>query len=462
MSRKATVDEQIGSVTDPRDYRKTVIPELQDIDTLLRCNICKGFLKTPVLTPCGHTFCSLCIREYLNREQKCPLCLAELRESMLKSEFLVNEIAASYTKLRPKLLEFLNVEKGHQTQPVEDSSCMEIEHHLASSDRSISRINEENGDGDDDDIQIIETRENRPSKRPADAIFASAKKSRKESPQSGITSLFNRAKSPALHQPKLADCPICGKSFPVEVLQRTHLDECLSKEALDKPEDISSSPVTVKPALNPVSKELPTIEQPDFVSTTHYNRYLESTSNGSVTRLAKINFSSTSLQQLKQKLSSLKLPTAGSRQQMINRYNHYEMLWNSNYIDSIDPVDESELRRRLASWESNHNASDIPSKSGFISKFLIKNPMKDFKTDRFDRKGWAQAHQRAFRRLIREAKTSLKKSKKATSEHAGSLEQEDSTHLNQSVSSDLSAVPSNQLVARKDNITTCSQGSSET
>ncbi|SCU92924.1 LAFA_0F13718g1_1 [Lachancea sp. 'fantastica'] len=460
MSRKSTVEEQISNVTDPRDFSKTMIPELQDTDTLLRCHICKDFLKTPVLTHCGHTFCSLCIREYLNREQKCPLCLAELRESMLRSEFLVNEIAASYTKVRAKLLEFLSREREFEAQPTGNSSCMVIEDHQKSPDRSISRIGNDNSD--DDDLQIIATRENRPVKRTKDpTMIAGNKKTRKESPGAGISSLLGKVKSPVPLQPKLVDCPICGKAFPLDVLQRTHLDECLSTETLDKPDNISSSPVAAKIASNSLPKQPFVTNSVEGSVSIHSNRYSESTANNSVSRLAKLNFSSTSLQQLKQKLSSLKLPTIGTRQQMINRYNHYEMLWNSNYIDSIDPVDESELRRRLASWEASHNTSEAQQKSGSISKFLTKNPMQDFKTDRFDRTGWVRAHRRAFRRLKKEAKASLKRFKNAdTTEHAQLSQVETTSHLNHSLSSEQGTVPSNQLVTRNEHITASSQSSS--
>ena len=74
------------------------IPRLKDFDSLLHCNICKDILNVPVLTPCNHTYCSRCIREYLRNcnEKNCPLCLNDLNESFLRSELLLNEICKSY------------------------------------------------------------------------------------------------------------------------------------------------------------------------------------------------------------------------------------------------------------------------------------------------------------------------------------------------------------------------------
>ena len=37
-------------------------PQLGRLSTILTCSICYEALVRPVATPCGHTFCSLCIR----------------------------------------------------------------------------------------------------------------------------------------------------------------------------------------------------------------------------------------------------------------------------------------------------------------------------------------------------------------------------------------------------------------
>ncbi|SCU89176.1 LADA_0E14070g1_1 [Lachancea dasiensis] len=464
MPRRTNLEE-ITNVSDPRDFLQTTIPELTDIDTLLRCHICKDFLKTPVLTPCGHTFCSLCIREYLKRELKCPLCLAELRESMLKSEYLVNEIVASYGEVRTKLLETLSVVRSLSTGDHNDSSLIE----LPDGRNSVATHNKNSSHKhfdveDDEDLQIIETRDNLPlSKRGIQDITTAHKKPRKDSSKSGIASLLNKAKSPDPRQ-DLANCPICVKSFPVDFLQRTHLDECLSVGAVDmETADSNNLPQesivqSAKIDSSVPRQSLPSLETPTNL---HFNRYLESSSNASVTRLAKLNFSSMSLQQLKAKLSALKLPTTGSRQQMINRYNHYEMLWNSNYLDAINPVDERELRRRLANWESSHNcASDLTQNAGAISRYLNKNPMKDFRTDKFDRRGWMLAHRRIFRRLIKEAKDGLQYSE-STDKRAEEHNSYDTCHNDSSIK-DPDVIPSNQLVTKPNPVAFSSQKSTET
>ncbi|KAG2453423.1 hypothetical protein HYH02_001646 [Chlamydomonas schloesseri] len=71
---------------DPED----VPPELGDLAEALTCPICKGLFDGPVSPPCGHTFCSMCIRQSLDfahaNKQKgtCPSCRADCNADQLR------------------------------------------------------------------------------------------------------------------------------------------------------------------------------------------------------------------------------------------------------------------------------------------------------------------------------------------------------------------------------------------
>ena len=94
----------LSNITDPLDFKTTKIPQLFEIDSLLRCHICKEFLSAPMLTSCGHTFCSVCIRKYLIHTPKCPICAKELRESNLSRNVLLEQVVLSYRSVRDDLL----------------------------------------------------------------------------------------------------------------------------------------------------------------------------------------------------------------------------------------------------------------------------------------------------------------------------------------------------------------------
>ncbi|GCE97699.1 E3 ubiquitin-protein ligase rad18 [Zygosaccharomyces mellis] len=387
------------SVSDPTDFSHTSIPQLSQLDTLVRCHICKDLLKIPVLTPCSHTFCSLCIREYLTREPKCPLCLNELRESSLRSEFLVSEIIESYRSVRDALLE----------------SLMKNQHN----DNGESLI-ELTDDDNDDDLEIVGTNSREVNK---DKNENSVGKITKPSTSSGVNSLLSSQRNKSNTKEQLAQCPICSGFYPIQALERTHLDECLTMQTLDANDNIKKRRPTppIPQIKSPKSSSKPKRGAGTKDDVSHVDKYLSSfNTDQRRERLPKINFASMNLSQIKQKLMSLNLPTYGSRQNMITRYNHYEILWNSNFCDAIEPVDESELRRQLTSWEASHNPSNSNNSTNIISKMMrranqgnsYQKLLADFKNDNFQRKSWIHMFRKDFKNLLKEAKRSIPRSPK--------------------------------------------------
>src|SRR5215469_15342374 len=51
-----------ASLPDPTDWLNTSLPSFATLESALRCQVCKDFYDTPMITSCSHTFCSLCIR----------------------------------------------------------------------------------------------------------------------------------------------------------------------------------------------------------------------------------------------------------------------------------------------------------------------------------------------------------------------------------------------------------------
>lgn len=384
-------------LTDATDFAQSAVPQLAQLDRLLRCHICKDFLRVPVLTPCGHTFCSLCIRQYLRQDSKCPLCLNELRESNLRSEFMVNELIEVYKSSRQDLLDAL-VDKSQQESPLIELGSQ--------------------SDGDDD-IKIVATRQE-PS---SNAFKTNSSSHRVSKPSARPQSLTEKAKV----KQTMAQCPICQEFYPMDVLERTHLDECLTVQSLgsqDKPKITTASHTDRKsfqsvPAKPITPKSEPNHRYKDTKPNLHVDKYLNSsTTTSDRQRLPKVNFTSMSVSQIKQKLASLGLPVNGTRQNMIARYDHYEMLWNSNFCDAIDPVDENELKRQLLSWEASRSSGSNASSSGNSISFMMKRAngsksyqklLSDFKKDKFDRKSWILLFHNEFRDLKREARRKLVK-----------------------------------------------------
>lgn len=277
------------TVSDPSDFTPTGVPKLFELDSLLRCHICKEFLQAPMLTHCGHSFCSVCIRKYLIHTPQCPICSKELREASLQRNILLEQVVVSFRGVRDDLLEKLKVVKKEARVRAEDVTEVQV-----------IEIN-------DDDLEIV---------------YETTRKRKVDQHSHGLDALFKRRKSPDQMSDttvKMAPCPICSKQFPLDKLESEHIDICLNTPLLQ-----SDSPQTFTP------KEV----------------------EHSYQKLTKLDFAGISTNSLKQKLTKLELPTTGTRNQLEQRYNEYLIIWNAN-CDSIQPKNPKVLRKQVAQWEAS-------------------------------------------------------------------------------------------------------------
>lgn len=93
-------------VPDSTDWLTTPLSGLAAVEASLRCQVCKDFYRTPMLTSCCHTFCSLCIRHALANDGRCPLCRSTDQESKLRNNWSMDEVVESFSKARKAALDF--------------------------------------------------------------------------------------------------------------------------------------------------------------------------------------------------------------------------------------------------------------------------------------------------------------------------------------------------------------------
>lgn len=361
----------LSNITDPLDFKTTKIPKLFEIDSLLRCHICKEFISAPMLTSCGHTFCSVCIRKYLIHTPKCPICAKELRESNLSRNVLLEQVVLSYRSVRDDLLENLKIAK--EIPKIKSNEPTQHSYDLDPNSNSIEVLDKEDEDYDDDVIIIDE-----PKKRKPEA--------------NGIESLFKKHKS---ETEKKGTCPICNKLLPLKVLESTHIDACLANpepEVAIVPQPSTSSPSKRSTSI-PTQSSTPASPSPYFQPKEN---------NLNLKKLTKLDYPSLSTSGLKQKLTKLELPVAGTRNQLEQRYNEYLILWNAN-CDSVVPKNPKILRKQLAQWENS-----LKFKNGNSEKQLDEN-------------GWnlliAQAKKTALKNKKEEGAEEKKESEKPKDEN---------------------------------------------
>ncbi|KAK9460931.1 E3 ubiquitin-protein ligase [Lipomyces oligophaga] len=97
-------------ITDASDWKTTIAPELSNLDSGLRCRICRDFFSAPMMAECSHSFCSLCIRRSIattprSEEPKCPICRASVVEVRLRRNQSLEELVQWFKTARKGLLE---------------------------------------------------------------------------------------------------------------------------------------------------------------------------------------------------------------------------------------------------------------------------------------------------------------------------------------------------------------------
>lgn len=322
----------LNTITDPTDFKSTTVPKLFELDSLVRCHICKEFLSSPMLTSCGHTFCSGCVRKYVLHTPKCPICSKELRESNLSRNVVLEQLVISYKALRGDLIQKLRIPKEPEETKQVKSKTNEFQHSTESTPSTTANPTPEVIDLDDDETDENVTLDDELQ------ILEETKKKRRQ--PMNIDAMFKKQKTTIQKRPttESGTCPICSKVLPMEILQGSHIDECLSHP---QPQSQSLTNTVSASSGNryssTINKDLPYFQPKE--STNTYQK------------LTKLDYASLSITQLKSKLSKLELPTAGTRHEMETRYNEYLILWNAN-CDSVQPKNPKLLRSQLAKWES--------------------------------------------------------------------------------------------------------------
>lgn len=93
-------------IPDPSDWLQTPLSKLGPVEQALRCQVCKDFFDTPMITSCSHTFCSLCIRRCLTTDGRCPACRTQDQAIKLRANFTVQELVDAFKCARSVTLQF--------------------------------------------------------------------------------------------------------------------------------------------------------------------------------------------------------------------------------------------------------------------------------------------------------------------------------------------------------------------
>ncbi|KAK6544531.1 E3 ubiquitin-protein ligase rad18 [Orbilia ellipsospora] len=416
---------------DPTDWLKTSVPGLQALDTALACRVCKEYLNAPVVTSCGHTFCSLCIRRCLSSTQKCPACMTTDEESRLRRNPIVQEFLNSFIAVRKQMLELLAVKEEEEKPISPPEPMLEVEGRRVEKRSSIDF---------DDEIEEEEATDRRRGKRrkqeEAPMSSGELRRSTRSSSQrtnSKISSQksmividdsdddFNPDQGNSDNETKptprskrgrparvpetptkesgLVACPICNRSKTQDRIE-SHVNRCIEgrrspspPKAEDGAQASSASPLKRQPiSFSNVSKPLAIQHRPPY--TEEEKQKL---------RLPKGNFSLTKEADIRKKLreNGIRVDVKGkeSKQVLWARLQEWTNIWNAN-LDSETPKTKLALVKELETNE-RHQQSQRPS--------IVQD--KEFARDE-----WGKDHKDEFDALVAAAKLKAQKKKEQEKE----------------------------------------------
>lgn len=203
-----------NEVHDSSDWLPTPLSPIAPLDAALRCQVCKDFFDTPVITSCSHTFCSICIRRCLSNEGRCPACRTSDQELKLRRNWAVDELVATFVRHRTQLLSFAR--KASNPGTVQDEPPLKK--------RRLRRF-AENESADQDGFLSRRTRsQNKRNAKLARGIDEEyvVEDSEQENDEE-VGSMTTRS----VPEPSdgLVECPACKRRMKEEVVF-THLDRC--------------------------------------------------------------------------------------------------------------------------------------------------------------------------------------------------------------------------------------------
>lgn len=352
-------DKGFDDISDSTDWLSTPLPGLAAVEAALRCEICKDFYNTPMLTSCNHTFCSMCIRRALANDAKCSLCRSVQESSKLRSNWSMEEAVKAFVATRAQILDLARKPPTVVVQTVEVA---------------VSSPKHALDEGDDAEAD-----------QPAKRLRSSARKSKTRGAeltaemarQEATLAAPSHAHPDYTYNDGLVACPIC-----LERMKEVQVDRHLDSDCPGSPQPQRPQPPKQKSSIGqrngfPVSSG-PAAAQPR------------------PERLGTLSYSMLKDAQLRKKLADLGIPTNGSRPILEKRHQEWVTIWNAN-CDSLHPKRKPELLQELDVWERTLG-SRAPTSSRSI------NLGAQIKDKEFDHAAWSAKHDSSFQDLVANAR----------------------------------------------------------
>ncbi|EGR51832.1 uncharacterized protein TRIREDRAFT_104000 [Trichoderma reesei QM6a] len=349
-------------VPDSTDWLSTPLSGFAAVEAALRCQVCKDLYKTPMITSCCHTFCSICIRRALSNDGKCPMCRATEQELKLRSNWSMEETVEAFSKARAAALSLARSQQdgARTSRSPKRKAAGEVvaEAHEPKRLRTSARLSRNRGEAS---VPVT------PSEEVEEQIVPDSNND--EEDEDYVPDAPNG----------LVPCPLCNRRMK-EWQVFGHLETC-------------PGPSAASPSRNTI-----TPDNPSSFAQSHRKQ------QKTLERLPPLNYSMLKEQALRKKMSDLGISNQGPRILLEKRHKEWLTLWNAN-CDAAVPKKRSELLHDLDVWERTQGGRAPTMGRVAQTAAVIKD--KDF-----DGAAWAARHDSSFRDLIASARRSRQETTK--------------------------------------------------
>lgn len=373
-------------VADSTDWLATPLSGLSAVESALRCEVCKDFYKTPMITSCAHTFCSICIRRALSNDSKCPLCRATDQELKLRSNWSMEQTVAAFSEARTDALKFARSASIDRKQSPkrkadaeEESSQPEPQSKRLRSSARLSGRAEVTPP--QPSVEVVEDSEDEDFELDNGAFIHGS---------STDEPIVNKM----VTEDGLVPCPMCQRRMK-EWQVFAHIESCPGPDAQKTSPRKSSSTTPAQP--------LPTGQ-------------MQRQQQKTLERLPSLSYSMFKEQALRKKLAEIGISNQGPRPLLERRHKEWLTIWNAN-CDAAQPRRRAELLHDLDVWERTQGGK-APTLSRAAQTALA------IKDKEFDGAAWANRHEDSFKDLIANARRSRLAAQKKADDAAAEEEEE--------------------------------------
>ncbi|KLO10664.1 hypothetical protein SCHPADRAFT_942681 [Schizopora paradoxa] len=350
-------------VPDPTDFPKS-IKGLRALDESLRCSICLEIFDAPMSLPCGHSFCSLCIRENILTRKECARCRKQADDFHLTKNAQLEEAALNWKIARPAVLDLIT----------------QLENAKAEAERYRARL--EKGKGKASPTSDAEERDSssRPAKRrrtSADSgddvqststahLVAEEEEDEEEDDPHADYIPSSDVEEQSIQEDGVVVCPINNKHKTHISHINAHIDSACTahiyrpghRPTKHAPASTAKMKPSAKSAWNSVFQSNSRTSSRDSSSKGKSSRSPSTTSTNE--RLPKVSYSVQKDKKIRDLLQEHGLSLNGTREQQIARHQHYVTLYNAN-LDRPPAQCKStdELRRELRKWEDSLSVKKV-------------------------------------------------------------------------------------------------------